>query len=154
MNERITIGRLAKLAGVNIQTVRYYERRGILTPSSKTGVGYRIYGDPELRRLQFIRHAKELGFTLKEIADLLQLGVPSESSCDSVRKKAEEKLRIVEERMEALGSMKLVLEELIRACRGRKRIEECPILKSIEKGGGKDVKKKKGRGLHGRLSRL
>src|SRR4030067_2728446 len=121
MNERITIGRLAKLAGVNIQTVHYYERRGILTPSSKTGVGYRIYGDPELRRLQFIRHAKELGFTLKEIADLLQLGVPSESSCASVRKKAERKLRIVEERMEALGSMKLVLEELIRDCRGRKR---------------------------------
>lgn len=154
MSERITIGILAKLAGVNIQTVRYYERRGILNPSAKTGSGYRLYGDRELRRLQFIQHAKELGFTLKEIGELLQLGVTSKSSCDSVRKKAGDKLKIVEEKIEALDSMRSVLEDLITACKGRKITEECPILKSIEKGGVDYASKKKGRGLYGRMSSL
>lgn len=84
----------------------------------------------------------------------MDLEVTSRSSCDNVRKKAEDKLKIVEERINALGLMKSVLEELITACKGRKMTEECPILKSIEKGGEGYGSKKKGRGLHSRMSRL
>lgn len=135
MDKRITIGKLARLAGVNIQTVRYYERAGLLIPVSKTGSGYRLYGEGELKRLRFVRHAKELGFTLKEVRDLMGLRVDSPSACEEVLKRAEEKLRDIEERIEKLNELRGVLNELITACRERTPTGECPILKSIEKGG-------------------
>ncbi|MBI5097012.1 MAG: MerR family transcriptional regulator, partial [Nitrospirae bacterium] len=91
--DRFTIGKLARLAGVNIQTIRYYERAGLLHPISKTGAGYRLYGEGELKRLRFVRHAKELGFTLKEIKELMDLRVESPSACAEVLKKTQEKLR-------------------------------------------------------------
>jgi len=135
MDNRFTIGTLARRAGVNIQTIRYYERYGLLRPVSKTRSGYRLYQEKELERLRFIRHAKELGFTLKEIKGLMGLRVESPSACAEVMKKTEENLRDVEGRIERLNRMKGVLEELITLCRERMPTEECPILKSIEKGG-------------------
>jgi len=135
MDNRFTIGTLARRAGVNIQTIRYYERYGLLRPVSKTGSGYRLYQEKELERLRFIRHAKELGFTLKEIKGLMGLRVESPSACAEVMKKTEENLRDVEGKIERLNRMKGVLEELITLCRKRMPTEECPILKSIEKGG-------------------
>ena len=135
MDKRFTIGALARRAGVNIQTIRYYERCGLLHPVSKTGSGYRLYREKELDRLRFIRHAKELGFNLKEIKGLMGLRVESPSACAEVMKKTEENLRDVEGKIERLNRMKGVLEELITLCRERMPTEECPILKSIEKGG-------------------
>ena len=133
--DKFTIGKLARLAGVNIQTVRYYERAGLLHPISKTGAGYRLYGEGELKRLRFVRHAKELGFTLKEIKELMELRVDSPSACAEVLKRAEEKLRDVEEKIEKLNELRGILNELTTACRERTPTGECPILKSIEKGG-------------------
>lgn len=135
MNKKITIGRLAKLAGVNIQTIRYYERCGILHPVSKTESGYRLYEERELERLRFIRHAQEWGFTLKEIGELLELKTFPLSACNKVRKKAEDKLKIVEERIKSLKRLKRVLQELIFACEKRMPLEGCPILKSIQERG-------------------
>lgn len=135
MDKKLTIGRLAKLVGVNIQTIRYYERIGMLHPVSKTESGYRLYEDGELERLRFIRHAQEWGFTLKEIGELLELKTFPLSACSKVRKRAEDKLKIVEERIESLKRLKRVLKELIFACEKRMPLEGCPILKSIEKGG-------------------
>ncbi len=135
MSNRFTIGRLARLAGVNIQTVRYYERTGLLHPVSKTGAGYRLYGEGELKRLRFVRHAKDLGFTLKEIKELMGLRVESSTACAEVLKKTEEKLRDLEERIEKLNELRGILNELTVACRERTPTGECPILKSIEKGG-------------------
>ncbi|MEK6589578.1 MAG: MerR family DNA-binding protein [Nitrospinota bacterium] len=135
MDKKITIGRLAKLAGVNIQTIHYYERCGILHPVSKTESGYRLYGDEELKRLIFIRYAKEWGFTLKEIGELLELKTTPLSACNKVRRKTEDKLKAVERRIEELKRLRVVLKELITACEKRMPLEGCPILKSIDKGG-------------------
>lgn len=135
VDKKLTIGRLARLVGVNIQTIRYYERCGILHPVSKTESGYRLYEERELERLKFIRHAQEWGFTLKEIGELLELKTFPLSACRKVKKRAEDKLKIVEEKIESLKRLKRVLRELIFACEKRMPLEGCPILKPIEKGG-------------------
>ena len=128
----LKIGELARKAGVNIQTIRYYERCGILHPVSKTESGYRLYEENELKRLKFILHAKELGFTLKEIKELMELEITPLSACSKVQKKTEDKLKLVEQRIEALKSIRRVLKELIIACKKRMPLEKCPILKAIE----------------------
>lgn len=86
MMEGRTIGQLAKAVGVNIQTVRYYERLRLLGPSARRPSGYRIYGGDEERRLRFIKNAQALGFTLQEIAELLKLSVTSTARCDDVQR--------------------------------------------------------------------
>ena len=127
----ITIGELARRAGVNIQTIHYYERRKLILPVGRRESGYRVYDDDTLKRILFIRHAKELGFTLEEIRGLLDLSSDAAVSCDSVKEKATHKLRDVEEKIKALGSIKRILKELIDACNKRSPTEKCPILKSI-----------------------
>lgn len=91
-----TIGQLAKAVGVNIQTVRYYERLRLLAPSARKPSGYRIYSEDEEWRLRFIRNAQTLGFTLHELEELLDLRVSSKDRCSAVQQKAESKLRHVE----------------------------------------------------------
>ncbi len=127
-----TIGMLAGRAGVDIQTVHYYERRGLLLPVGRTGAGYRLYNEGSLKSLLFIRRAKEMGFTLEEIKGFLDLSVEDVDSCDSVKEKALAKLRDVEEKITALGSLRTVLNELVESCDRRSPTEACPVLKSIE----------------------
>lgn len=134
MKDTYTIGKLASSAGVNVQTVRYYERSGLIKPSSKSRSGYRIYGKNELNRLRFILHAKRLGFTLREIKELLDLRVDVPSACDNVREKAEEKLKVIKERIASLEDIKDIIEKLVASCRARRPTDGCPILESIEKG--------------------
>lgn len=136
VKEMLTIGQLARLAGVNLQTVRYYERRKLLLPRKKKSSGYRLYDEPSLKRLLFIRRAKELGFTLDEIKGLLDLRLGSAESsdtCERVKAKTEEKLKSVKKKMEALASVEKILKELLDSCNRRIPTEECPILKAIEK---------------------
>lgn len=149
MDKNFTIGKLAREAGVNIQTIRYYERLGLLTPTERRKTlhlqpGYRLYDQEALKRLRFIRHAKELGFTLKEINELLNLRIGSVTDCDIVRKQTEAKLRAVEQKIDALASVKMVLKELVERCIKRLPTEGCPILQSIEKGGEDHASKEKG----------
>ncbi|MBI4000844.1 MAG: heavy metal-responsive transcriptional regulator, partial [Nitrospira defluvii] len=92
----LTIGQLAKAVGVNIQTVRYYERLKLLNPSARRPSGYRVYGEDEERRLRFIKNAQALGFTLQEIAELLTLSVTSTARCGDVQRRAQAKLTHVE----------------------------------------------------------
>jgi len=127
-----TIGILASRARVDIQTVHYYERLGLLLPIGRTGAGYRLYNEGSLKRLLFIRRAKELGFTLEEIRVLLELSVDSEQSCESVKEKALGKLRDIEDKIASLSSLRTVLNELVDSCERRSPTEACPILKSIE----------------------
>jgi Hg(II)-responsive transcriptional regulator len=129
---KYTIGEMARLAGVNVQTVRYYERRGLIKPTARTEAGYRLYGEGVLKRLRFICRAKGLGFTLKEINGLLDLKVDSASDCDMAKKRVEAKLEAVEQRIQALDSVRKVLNELMDACDKRRSTEECPILRAIE----------------------
>ncbi len=128
-----TIGELAKAVGVNIQTVRYYERLRLLSPSARRPSGYRIYGENEERRLRFIKNAQTLGFTLQEIAELLNLRVSTRACCGDVQRKAEGKLRCAEAKMKDLQALARALRNLIRTCRAGQPIEHCQILHHLEK---------------------
>jgi len=132
MKKYLTIGRLASALGVNVQTVRYYERRGLLLPRERDNSGYRRYDEESVRRLRFIVRAKALGFTLLEIKDLLNLRVQGSASCERVRVRASEKLMVVEEKVRALISLQEVLQGLVDSCDKRSATEECPILRVLD----------------------
>jgi MerR family transcriptional regulator, copper efflux regulator len=127
--EALGIGQLAKRGGVGIDTVRYYERNGLLAPSSRLPSGYRRYSELELTRLRFIRRAQALGFTLKEIKELLALS--AQRDVGRVKRSAQAKLVDVEARIAALERMRDGLAKLIAACPGHGRAADCPILKTL-----------------------
>lgn len=135
MTSAVTIGRLAKDVGVNIQTIRYYERLKLLAPTARMPSGYRLYGTAEVQRLRFIKNAQALGFTLQEIMDLLNLRVSSAARCVDVQQKAAAKLAAVEVKVLDLQALARALRSLIRTCRAGQPTNRCPILKSLEKKG-------------------
>src|SRR5262245_6287713 len=128
----LTIGQLAKQAQVNIDTVRYYERRGLIPEPPRRWSGYRQYSQADLARLQFIKRAQKLGFSLQEIAELLSLRVDPETSCPDGKTRAEGKMAEIEAKIQELESMKRALEKLVAACRGRGPTSACPILEALE----------------------
>lgn len=130
MSSLLTIGQLAKAVGVNIQTIRYYERLNLLGPTTRKPSGYQLYGNDVERRLRFIKNAQGLGFTLHEIAELLNLSVSSKARCGDVQRKAETKLTHVEATVRDLGGLAKALRNLIRSCRSGQPTQHCPILKS------------------------
>ena len=132
MSAGLTIGKVAKEVGVNIQTVRYYERRHLLAPPVRKPSGYRIYGEEDVRRLRFIKNAQALGFTLREIGDLLNLRVSSIARCGTVQVKAQAKLRQVEAKVHDLRALSRALRNLILACQAEQPTDRCPILKSLD----------------------
>lgn len=132
MEAELTIGAIAKQAGVNVQTLRYYERRGLLLPLERRESGYRLYSAEAVQKLRFIKNAQTLGFTLKEISDLLRLRVSHRAHCDTVKKKTEEKLRDVAEKIHALTAIQRTLRTLAGACHRRATTDACPILNSLE----------------------
>jgi MerR family copper efflux transcriptional regulator len=131
--ESIGIGSLAKRAGIRIDTVRYYERNGLIAPRERLPSGYRRYGEVEVSRLRFIRRAQALGFTLKEVRELLALSTKRDVA--RVKRAAQAKLAYVENRIAALERMRKGLATLIDACPGHGRDADCPILKAL---GGED----------------
>lgn len=131
-SEQITIGKVAKGAGVNIQTVRYYDRRGLLAPARRLESGYRLYPQDAVRKILFIKNAQALGFTLKEIGSLLRLRAGKTGRCDDVRRKAEIHARDVRAKIESLRSIDKALRRLIKSCARRTATESCPILRSLE----------------------
>src|SRR6266567_4181011 len=104
--EQLTIGQLAKQAHVNRETVRYYERRRLLSRPSRSISGYRVFSDDAVRRLRFIRHAKMLGFSLNEIRELLTLRVSSVGTCDRVRARTLAKITDIDQKIRSLRQMK------------------------------------------------
>ncbi len=131
--ENLTIGQLAKKADVNIETVRYYERRGLMPEPPRKESGYRQYSDEMVRRIRFIKHAKELGFSLNEINELLTLKLDARTSCSEVKKKAETKIADIDGKIKTLQRMKKALVKLTKACGGKGPAKECPILEALEK---------------------
>ncbi len=129
---KFTAGRLAKEVGINIQTIRFYDRQGILKPSSRTGAGYRVYDQESLKRLTFIIQAKELGFSLREIKELLALRVRSAQTCDRVQKKSKEKLKDIQNKIVHLKKLEKTLKRLVSDCENRVVSDQCPILDKIE----------------------
>ena len=132
MDTQWTIGKVAKIAEVNIQTVRYYERRGLVSPDAHKDSGYRLYGPEAAQKIRFIKNAQDLGFTLKEIAGLLRLRVSHRARCGDVKKKAGVKLQNVREKILSLKALEKTLLDLIRTCRSQATTNACPILKSLE----------------------
>lgn len=132
MAAQLTIGQLARIVGVNIQTIRYYERVNLLAPSTRGPSGYRLYSHEEERRLRFIKNAQALGFTLREIVELLALRVGSAARCGEVQKKARAKLVQVVSKIDDLQALARALNSLIRACRVGQPTGYCPILMSLE----------------------
>ena len=132
--QTMNIGRLAELAEVNIDTIRYYERQKLLPPAARTSSGYRQYTQPDLERLRFILRSKELGFTLAEIGDLLSLTKNRESDMRGVKRKAEQRLEQVELKIAELRRVKRGLEKLIDACPGRGELTSCPIVAALSGG--------------------
>lgn len=128
----LTIGQVAKQANVNVQTLRYYERRRILRPAARRESGYRVYNETAIQTVRFIKHAQQLGFSLDDIQVLLGLRASNKSQCSTVREKAEETLHSIEERIGQLESMRRSLKSLIRSCVQGKTQEHCPILKNFE----------------------
>lgn len=128
----LTVGDVARRAGVNVATLRYYERRGLLAHPPRTASNYRIYGDDAARRVLFIKRAQALGFSLEEIKDLLSLKASPTAHCGDVREFAAEKIQEIEEKIGTLEAMRAALSRLIAACAGDGPVSECPILDSLE----------------------
>ena len=131
----ITIGGVARRAGVGIDTIRYYEREGLLPEPQRRASGYRDYGPDVVERLRFISRAKDLGFTLEEIRELLALSTDRERGVKTVKQRAEARLGEVEQRIRELQRMRRGLKQLIDACPGHGALEHCPILRAL---GGED----------------
>ena len=125
-------GEVAKKGGVNLETIRYYERRGLLPRPPRTPAGYRTFGTDAVRRLRFVKRAQELGFSLKEVKELLALRVDARTSCAAVRKRAEAKIADIDQKLRALRVMKRALVRLTAACVGRGPVSACPILESLD----------------------
>ena len=123
------IGALARRAGVSIDTVRYYEKSGLLAPEARLASGYRRYGDMQLSRLRFIRRAQELGFSLKDIQGLL--GLSKQRDVAKVKRAAERKLADVEARLASLTRVRDGLATLVATCPGHGRAADCPILQAL-----------------------
>ncbi len=125
---RITISKAAERAGVGIETIRYYQRFGLIKEPAKPVEGYRLYPEQTIAQIRFIRRAQELGFTLKEITVLMGLG---EKQCAETRELAGLKLELVQNKIRDLQSIEHNLRDLIRHCEARKDDEACPIIFSI-----------------------
>jgi MerR family transcriptional regulator, copper efflux regulator len=127
----LTISQLAKQAQVTVETVRYYERRGLLPEPPRRTSGYRQYSQDDLAYLQFIRRAQTLGFSLNEIAELLALRVDPATSCHDVRERGVHKLADVDAKIRALEEIRVALQRLIAACSGQGPISACPIFDAL-----------------------
>ncbi len=127
------IGAVAARADVNIQTVRYYERRGLLPKPPRTESNYRLYSEDNVRRVRFVKRAQELGFSLKEIKELLALRIDSRATRVHVRERAEAKITDIAEKIRSLRAMKKTLTRLTAACCGGDgSVSDCPILEALD----------------------
>ena len=125
------IGELAKRAEVPIDTVRYYEREGLIPPPVRRASGYRDYLEADVDRLRFMRRAKALGFTLHEIRELLSLTAMSGDDMSALNAQTQAKLRDVEARIESLTRIRDALQGLVNACPGHGSLDRCPILAAL-----------------------
>lgn len=128
----MTIGQIARNSGTSIETIRFYEREGLIEKPSRTESGYRSYQPDVISRLSFIMQAKSLGFSLAEIKELLSLKFSPETNCGDVRNQAEKKILDIEHKIDSLQRIKLALVKLVTACPGSGPTTECPILEAME----------------------
>jgi len=128
----LTIGKVAKSSGLGIETVRFYEREGLITPLTRSASNYRLYADDGIIRLRFIKRAKTLGFTLREIKELLSLRTNPDATKDAVKEQIEDKIDDIKQRIRDLKKIQKTLETLDACCDGHGSADECPILAALE----------------------
>ena len=129
----LKIGEVAKQSEVGIETIRYYERKGLLAEPKRRPSGYRQYDETVIIRLQFIRRTKELGFTLAEIKELLELRFDSGTKCEHIRHRANLKIVDIENKIRSLQKMKRSLKKVVKECEESNSVDECPLLDGIDK---------------------
>ena len=130
--QHFTIGKVANVTGVGIETIRFYEREGLIPEPPRRDSGYRQYPPATIDRVRFIKRAKDLGFTLAEIKELLNLSVGQGTTCADVKRKAMEKIKEVDAKIADLKRIKQALNQLTDQCRGKGPVSECPILENLE----------------------
>ena len=129
----LTIGKVAALSNTSTDTLRFYEREGLLVPTSKTPSGYRLYGADAAQRISFIKHAQQCGFALAEIREMLELRAQDSACCNDVRKLTIEKKLQLEHKIKTLQAMSKALDTLIATCMDEKLpVVECPILSALD----------------------
>ncbi len=136
----LTIGKVAKAANVHVETLRYYERRGLVPKPPRSLSLYRRYPESTVRRVRFVRHAQTLGFSLREIRELLSLRAAPKARCTDVKRRADTKLRDIQEKIRALQAMHRALKRLVSQCDGTLPASECPILESLKDESPYDAK--------------
>ncbi len=137
--EKLTRGQLAKKANVNPETIRYYERRGLLPEPSRNGSGFREYTQEAVNRTEFIKRLQALGFSLKEISELLSLRVEPGRTCGDVKVRVEAKVEEIEQKMADLVRIREALLRLSRKCTGEGPIGKCPVLEELYQLKGREV---------------
>ncbi len=132
--ESLMIGQVAHLAEVGVETIRFYERRGLIDEPPRRASGYRQYPPEAVTRIGFIRRAKDLGFSLQEIKELLELRVDADATCADVQGRANAKIRDIQHKIEILEGMRAALDDLVTSCSGDGPLSECPILDAMDMG--------------------
>ena len=130
--DMLSIGQVAQRAGVGVETIRYYEREGLLEEPPRRASGYRQYSQEVVKRIRFIKRAQTLGFSLKEISELLLLRVNAQTSCEEVKVRTEEKIAEVERKLVALQHMRQALLQVHALCEGLGPTGRCPMLEALD----------------------
>ena len=130
--DTLSIGQVARRAGVGIETVRFYEREGLLEEPPRRASGYRQYSDQVVKRIRFIKRAQQLGFSLKEISELLLLRVDTQTSCEVVKQRTEAKIAEVEQKLVELQRMRQALLQVAALCTGQGPASACPMLDALD----------------------
>lgn len=128
----LTIGQVAKAANVHVETLRYYERRGLVAKPPRSLSAYRSYPEETVPRVRFVKHAQELGFSLREIHELLRLRAMPRARCADVKRRTETKIGEIELKIRALQSIRRALRRLVSQCEGRLPASACPVLEAFD----------------------
>lgn len=128
----LNIGEVAKRTGVTVETVRFYEKQGLIVTPQRSRSGYRQYPAETVKRVRFIQRAKEVGFTLKDVGELLALRREPGTSCAEIKLRATQKIEEVDQKIQDLNRIRDALGRLIMKCSGRGALRECPILEELE----------------------
>ena len=126
----MNISQAASATGLTSKTIRFYEEQGVIPPAQRANNGYRVYSDKQLERLRFIKRARDMGFSLEESRDLLQISLDPGRTSASVKQKAEQQILRIDQQIEALQQMRIVLEQAATRCRGDES-SDCPILDQL-----------------------
>jgi MerR family mercuric resistance operon transcriptional regulator len=137
--KQFTSGKLADTVGVNRETIRFYERGGLMSPPGRTSGGYRVYHESDVRRLRFILRSKSLGFTLAEIGELLSIADGRLVRCASVKKIADQRLKQIDRQIADLMRLRVALRTLVRRCSTRRSVTGCPIIDTLSDGESSDA---------------